>query len=167
MSIQRILVPIDGSHPALKAVETAAELARPLGASLTLLTVLEPPEMARAYVRSEAMEEIRRALWATSEVMLEKAAARIQDRKLKVKKQIVVGTPTNTIVATADAGYDLIVMASRGLGMHPSDRHLLGSVTEGVLRRTKRPVLVLPQHAQEPPTHELEGRMRKVETVVG
>jgi hypothetical protein len=42
--------------------------------------------------------------------------------------------------------------------MHPTERHLLGSVTEGVLRRSRCPVLVLPDHGEEG-TEDAPGRV--------
>lgn len=40
---KRILVPTDGSERSVKAVEGAARFARPLGATLVVMTVVEPP----------------------------------------------------------------------------------------------------------------------------
>ena len=39
---KRILVPTDGSERSVKAVEGAARFARPLGATLVVMTVVEP-----------------------------------------------------------------------------------------------------------------------------
>jgi nucleotide-binding universal stress UspA family protein len=48
MQIRRILVPIDGSALSLKAAGAAASLAARFGASLVLLTAIEPPEAMSA-----------------------------------------------------------------------------------------------------------------------
>jgi nucleotide-binding universal stress UspA family protein len=148
VSIHRILVPIDGSSQSLKAAEVAAELAGRLKARITLLIAVEPPEIAREYVAAEAMEEIRRGLSDAADAMLATAAARVQRPGVEVRKRLVTAPPVSAITAAAEAGQDLIVMASRGLGMHPTERHLLGSVAEGVLRRAACPVLVLPDHGE-------------------
>src|SRR4051812_5739415 len=54
MNVRQILVPIDGSEVSLAAADTAAELAQRLGASITLLTVVEPPEAISDYVSKTA-----------------------------------------------------------------------------------------------------------------
>jgi nucleotide-binding universal stress UspA family protein len=144
VQIRRILVPIDGSELSLRAAETAAELAHGLAASVTLFTVVDPPEAAAAYVNETTMEEIRRGLWQTAEAMLGQAAARIRSQHPQVERRTVWGSPVGEIAAEAKAGYDLIVMGSRGLGLEPVDRPMLGSVTERILRRAHCPVLVVP-----------------------
>src|SRR5438552_427699 len=144
MEIRRILVPIDGSELSLKAAEAAAELAQHLVAAVTLFTAVEPPEAAVAYVNKEALEEVRRGLWRAAEVMLDHAAERIRTRQPGAEKRLVWGTPAAAIVEEAGAGHQLIVMGSRGISMMPTDRNLLGSVTERVLRRTHCPVLIIP-----------------------
>ena len=55
MNVQRILVPIDGSELSLRAADTAVELARHFGASITFLTVVEPPEVRSDYVSKAAL----------------------------------------------------------------------------------------------------------------
>jgi nucleotide-binding universal stress UspA family protein len=149
MTIHRILVPIDGSELSLKAAESAAELAQRLVAAVTLLTVVEPPEAAAAYVTQTALEEVRRGLWRASEEMLHQAAARMGSLQPPVATRVVWGSPAAAIAAEADAGYQLVVMGSRGLGAEPIDRQLLGSVAERVLRRTHCPVLIIPVHAKK------------------
>ena len=68
---KRILVPTDGSEVSVKAVEGAVNFAKPLGATLVLVTVMEPysytnlseyrPESIEQYderVQSEAQERL-------------------------------------------------------------------------------------------------------------
>ena len=144
MQIQRILVPTDGSEPSLRAAEIAAGLAQRTGARVTLLTAVEPPEATRAYITAEALAAVEAGLRGAAEGMLDRAAARVRRIHPEVDLHVAWSSPVNAIVAEANQGYDLIVMASRGLGMEPSDRHLLGSVAERVLRRAHRPVLIVP-----------------------
>jgi nucleotide-binding universal stress UspA family protein len=119
---------------------------------MTLLTVVEPPEGVSPYVSAATVEELRRGVRQASEAMLEQAAARIRPVHAAVESRVVWGTPATSIVTEAQNGYDLIVMASRGMGMMPADRHLLGSVTERVLRRAGCPVLVIPGPGEEQPS---------------
>lgn len=149
MEIRQILVPIDGSELSLRAADAGASLAARFGASLSLFTAVEPPEAGASLVSESAMEAIRQAVWGAGEAMLDQAAARVRSLCPDARKQVVSGTPAAAIAAEANTGYDLVVMGSRGLGMVPSERHLLGSVTERVLRRTNCPVMVIPEPAAE------------------
>jgi nucleotide-binding universal stress UspA family protein len=136
----------------LQAAAAAAELAARFAAQVTLLTVVQPPEGMGPYVSEAIVEELRRGVQQASEAMLEQASARVRPVHLEVESRVVWGTPAASIAAEADSGYDLIVMGSRGMGMVPADRGLLGSVTERVLRRTRCPVLVIPAPGEEQPS---------------
>jgi nucleotide-binding universal stress UspA family protein len=148
MQIRRVLVPIDGSELSLKAADAAASLAARFGASLVLLTVMEPPEAMSAYVSGQALEEVRSGLGRAAEAMLAQAAERVRAQYPGAGTRLVWGSPAAAIAEEAEKGYDLVVMGSRGLGLAPVDRHLLGSVAERVLRRTRCPVLIIPAHEE-------------------
>jgi nucleotide-binding universal stress UspA family protein len=147
MQVEHILVPIDGSELSLKAADHAAALATHLDATITLFTAVDPPEADATYVSPDALGAVRQGVWRAAEVMQEQAAARIRARNARVETRIVWGAPASAIVTEADLRHQLVVMGSRGLGLLPADRQLLGSVTERVLRRTRRPVLVVPAEA--------------------
>jgi nucleotide-binding universal stress UspA family protein len=154
MQIRRVLVPIDGSDLSLKAADAAAELARRFDARITLLTAVDPPETVMAHMDETVMEEVRRGVQQAVEQMVDEAAARLRQQQLEVEARVVWGTPPSAIVAEADAGYDLIVMGSRGMGLAPWDRHFLGSVAERVLRRARCPVLIVPDPTEAGPEGE-------------
>jgi nucleotide-binding universal stress UspA family protein len=147
MEFRHILVPIDGSALSVQAVEAAARLAQRSGGSLTLLTAVEPPEAARAYVSDAALQEVRRGLSLAAGKLLEQAASRLTPLQLPVEKRIVEDSPVAAITAEANQGYDLIVMGSRGLGVQTAERTFLGSVAQRVLHRVNCPVLILPEHS--------------------
>ena len=57
---KRILVPTDGSERSVKAVEGAARFARPLGATLVVMTVVEPYSYTNlAEYRPESVLKLR------------------------------------------------------------------------------------------------------------
>ena len=77
---KRILVPTDGSERSVKAVEGAARFAKPLGATLVIMTVIEPysytnlaeyrPEsieqyMTSAYLLRQRSDSLRPSAWRT------------------------------------------------------------------------------------------------------
>ena len=146
MKIGHILVATDLSEESMSSITPVAELARSLGARITLLHVLEtleaiphgapfapplqevdPPETMEA-VR-ERLEQRRRAFGSG----------------IDIRSELVVGGKTaEEICDYADANdVDLIAVATHG---RTGFRHLvMGSVAEGVIRRSRVPVLVFPR----------------------
>ena len=75
---------------------------------------------------------------------LDAALEAAQEHGVAARTKLLVGNPSDEIVTHADSiGADLIVVGSRGLGAF--GRMLLGSVSRGVLRESRRPVLVVPE----------------------
>lgn len=137
MKPRRILVPLDGRRASETALRAAMEFARASRGRVYLLRVLGAPEpTVGASVRQRAAA--RRAaeyLAATRERL---ATDGVRD----VSTAVWSGSPAAAIVKAADAtDADMIIMASGGRAGPP--RAFVGSVTERVLRGTKRPVLVI------------------------
>src|SRR5882724_11231666 len=124
---RNILVAVDGSRDAKRALSQAVALARDQNALLTLITVVPPTSgmaMASAAVQSLGAED------AFNDVLRE-AAASIPD-DVGVTTVLAEGHPAQRIIDRAIAGdHDLIVMGSRGLGRIAGA--LLGSVSHRVL----------------------------------
>ena len=143
-----ILVAIDGSDLADRALDQAIAVAKALKSDVTVVTVSEPASVVGAgyyagagYIGDPVPELIKAQEKATRD-LLEKAEAKVKAAGLPVKTVYVNDSfPAEGIVRTAEKlGADLIVMGShgrRGLG-----RLLLGSQTGNVLAQTKTPVLV-------------------------
>ena len=135
-SISRILVPIDGSENAGKALEYAAAMAREANAEITLLYVLE-----RGLFKSKS-EEAKK----TGALILSKAANEVQG--IELHQELESGKPAEIITQMADKGdYDLIVMGSKGQSV--SMRFLLGSVSSHVIHYANRSVLIVPMSQEE------------------
>ena len=140
-----ILLPTDGSELATKAVDAGIELAKRLGAKVTIVTVVEPfhvltvsaaqLEDTRASYERHAAEHARQLLAA--------AAARAEAAGVSARQLTRTGDhPAEEIIAAAtEAGVDLIAMASHG--RRGLSALMLGSQTARVLAQTKVPVLVL------------------------
>lgn len=143
-----ILVPVDGSDHAKRALAEAADLARGSGAGLTVMTVAPDPSV---WMLSGAgwgvpvdFEQIREDTEKEYGKLLEDAAGSVED----VRPAVVLaqGRPADAIVAQArEHGHDLIVMGSRGRGSVKS--LLLGSVSHEVLQTSPCAVLVV--HARD------------------
>jgi nucleotide-binding universal stress UspA family protein len=130
-----ILVGIDGSAAATQALSQAIELARTTGATLAFVCVTRPGlELAPAAVESD-----RRTA--------EMAAVVARAVGVPATTHAAVGAPGEQIAALAEElDVDLIVVGSRGLGSVRGA--VLGSVSRGLLKRARRPVLVVKTHRQ-------------------
>ena len=136
----RILVAIDGSEHAWRALDVAADVAKRHGAQLIVLHVVpyEPmPAALRAFAEAEhislAEEEGRDHYARTLGDQLTRAAeARARGKGLsEVVGRTVEGNPADQILAeAASEGVDMIVMGSRGLS--DARAFFLGSVSHKV-----------------------------------
>lgn len=143
----KILVPLDGSELAERALPLAAKLAAQRDGRLVLLRVpvfdmpesLLPPVVERqdAHWREYTAED---AVHAATDY-LERIAARLVEQGNQVETRVVEGDPAGIIVDLAEMEQiSLIVMSPRGItGL---SRWVFGSVTERVLRQAPCPVLV-------------------------
>lgn len=134
--LSSVLLATDGSADAAVALEVAASLCDKLGAELHVVHAWRTPAMIEAAPMpiEPFAEDARRILDAEVERAARGGARRIQAHQEE-------GSPIRVILGLADVlGSDLIVMGSRGRG--PLLRLALGSVSEGVLYRAARPVLV-------------------------
>ncbi len=140
----KLLVGTDGSEHAARAVQVATELAQALGAELVACCATphdryeafgSPPPDAQAQLRTAASAAANDALTAAERLA---AAAGV-----RVTTRIVEGEVADrAILETADLqGCTMIVLGSHGRG--PLASALLGSVTQKVLARSTRPVLVV------------------------
>lgn len=135
--ISRILVPIDGSEYAYKALDWALDLADKYSANIELLCVI--PTTAFALVGPSEKELQERA-----EEILKEALNKTKKIKpnLKISTKILVGRPAEKIVEVAkEGGFDLIVMGARGLG--GIKEFFLGSVSDRVADEAQCPVVII------------------------
>jgi nucleotide-binding universal stress UspA family protein len=140
--IARILVPVDFSDHAQRALETAIDLAKTFGADLHLLHCYQiHPSSVSPYgiIVPETFEhDIRMAALQRLSEWREKASA----RGIRVQEHITAHFPSEEICSISERlGIDLIVMGSRGLtGL----KHLLlGSVAERTIQNAKCAVLTV------------------------
>jgi nucleotide-binding universal stress UspA family protein len=137
---KKILVPVDFSPASLDGLRYALGLARPFGARLTALHVVEPlGPMARLEVDMDAHE---RKLRNGVKLRLEKLHLEVDGPAGAFDTLFREGTSYHEIVAMAQRGdFDLISMAS--LGRSGLVDMLLGSTAERVVRHAPCPVLVV------------------------
>jgi nucleotide-binding universal stress UspA family protein len=146
MQFRHILAPTDFSEYSQKAVVSALELARTLGAKLTILHVVElPPYPAAGYVPPAV-----NATWPPFLDDLERQATQdlaqlvpeAESSDVEVVRLVAVGSPHRKIIDTAEAEQvDLIVMATAGRSGF--SRLIMGSIAERVVRTATCPVLTI------------------------
>jgi nucleotide-binding universal stress UspA family protein len=131
-----ILVPVDGSDHAMKAVDTATNLASKYGSRLVVLSVYKHHsqlESTHSLVRTrEEIEPPDATLKTLAQEVVDAAAARAKKNGAKQIETLVKrGQPARTIVQVAkQRGADAVIMGSRGLG--DVGGFLLGSVSHKV-----------------------------------
>ena len=140
---RKVLGAVDGSEESMRAAGTAANLARLVGAKLTLLHVICIP--AAAYSSGlEATSSIEKKARSSAEECLSAARGAAEERGVDARIRIVedLRSPVRGITEYAsENGVDLIVMGTRGLGGFK--RLLLGSVASGVVSYASCSVLVV------------------------
>jgi nucleotide-binding universal stress UspA family protein len=146
---QRILVPLDGSSTAERGLHEAIRLAAGTAAQIELLHVVDDFPGIREFAAYDLLEQARRERELRGEAALESAVALAEAAGVKATAKVlfVVTDLSDTIIARARrARCDAIVMGTHGRS--GLSRAVLGSVAEGVARRSPVPVLLVPPLAE-------------------
>ena len=149
---KKILVALDGSKLADRALDFALDLAGKYSAEIVLISVFDAPSVslvAPGIVFAPTstvkyLEELR----AFHEKVLSEALKKVKklEAGLKVSKKLVQGRAAEKIVETAEEGaFDLIVIGSRGLGGIKG--FVLGSISDRVADEAPCPVLIVKESA--------------------
>ena len=139
---KRIVVAYDGSDHAIKALNTAIELAKAFNSKLDVVEVVDTAAllgMGFAPIPSDVIAQI----YNKAQNDVEQAKKKAQEAGVKdVTSQVLEGDPATSIIEYASKnGADLIVMGSRGLSTFK--RLVLGSVSSKVVQESRVPVLVV------------------------
>jgi len=154
-----IIVPIDGSPFGELALPIALGIACKSGGEVRVVTVVTPLPASQAAEEDAALEEERVSL----------AQDQAESYQVELQKRVILSgcdlpischVETGPVVEGLDehtrkAGADLLVMTTHGRG--PLRRAWLGSVADGLLRRTPCPILaVRPKEGEELKLEERE-----------
>lgn len=154
---ERVLVPLDGSTTAAKALEQAEALAEKLGSSLILLRVVHTlGELAQTATPSlQTSIATSQDVIARSQSEGEKADARaylssladaLRSRGVEAETRVVAGEPAAEIIAAAKAANaSLIAMTPYGAGgAHTrAQRSVFGGVADEVMRQSPVATLIV------------------------
>lgn len=143
-SFEHLLLPTDGSACSDHALDEGLELAKALGAKVTILHAVEVPFTVYAMPDSMVYEpSIREDLRKVAQDTLDKALSQAakEDVEATIKLVDSGSARPDQAILDAEALADLTIMGTHG--RRGFDRALLGSVTGRVLRRSPAPHLVL------------------------
>ena len=149
---QRILLAIDGSHASRLALHQAIVVGKATGAEVEALFVADTSDAAIDMVGFDAITYAER-VEAYGRDTLSDAAAKLEAAGIKhttklLERAVAAGQISATIVSEAnESGADLIVLGTHG---RRGLKHLvMGSVAEGVVRKTNKPVLMVRSEVEE------------------
>jgi nucleotide-binding universal stress UspA family protein len=139
--MRRILIATDGSPSAHEAVELGLELASEHDSQVIFVHVVPAVDVLPlgGFGSTVAVQHV---VTAEDRQALDEAEQLADEAGVDARTRLLRGDAVDEIVAYADTlDADLLVVGSRGHGRLAST--LLGSVSKGILRETRRPVLVV------------------------
>ena len=149
----RVLVPLDGSELAERALPLAQSIAQSSSATIHLVQVVSRlPELEAgragdsiqvAELELDAARRLVEARVTRGQEYVGRVAAQLEKAGIEVTTAMLEGGAVENIVNyTREHGIDLVVMSTHGYGGFK--RLFLGSVTDRVIRSCEVPVLVVP-----------------------
>jgi nucleotide-binding universal stress UspA family protein len=163
---ERIVVPLDGTEHAERALPVAARIAHATDGTLIVISVLPPPFEAASYEESRTVEldpmgRKERLEWASSHLdeMIQNSAPWLED--VKIEKEVIAGTDSSSMFEEARLHRgDLVVLCSQ------RESGLKNWIFENVAKQAAchRPVpaiLALNEHGSFPP-FSLQERLLRV-----
>jgi nucleotide-binding universal stress UspA family protein len=139
---RKILVPLDGSPLAEKALDQAIKLAKVFDSEIILFQVVHfmpiygSPELVAPLIVDEKQKEY-------AEKYMAKITRETEDKGLKVRSVVKTGqqVAVEIIDFAKENGVELIIMCTRGRS--GISRWVLGSTAHKVLVRAETPILLL------------------------
>ncbi len=140
-SIQKILIPTDGSDYSIRAAEYGICIAKMLDAQITVVYVIDDVVLNQIFKVTE-LEEAELELKNDGQRYINYVLGLAQKENVKAASLIAKGRPFEQIVHLAKGlNVDLIVMGT--YGRRGAERILIGSVAERVIEYSPCPVLVV------------------------
>ena len=143
-TIDRVLVPLDGSPLSLSVLPFVEEVAATLGASLVLYNGVPPLDVyPGAETTAARIGTVIDDLMEQGRAFLGQVAREVKERgKVEARSVVTIGFAVDEIVRVAEEVHaGLIAMATHGRS--GVDRWVMGSVADGVVRRSSLPCLLV------------------------
>ncbi|MBM3933207.1 MAG: universal stress protein [SAR202 cluster bacterium] len=141
--ISKVIVPLDGSELAERALPFGEEIAGRMSLELELVRIVRigaSPYMGTVYSPPVYFDEV---LQGEAKAYLAEVAKRVAERGLKVNWKVFLGHPSGTLVDYARETRDEIIVMTTD-GRSGLTKWILGSVAESVVRHTGDAVLIVP-----------------------
>jgi len=143
MLFKNILVPFDLSNPSHQAFKVALDIAQKYDSKITLITCIEGDAWHHKFYDARADTELLKKQSKVAKKYMEKLEDAANKVGVNIKLQILKSTSVvkDITIFAKSRKVDLIVMSSHGrTGL---DKVILGSVANGVIQRTRCPVLLI------------------------
>ncbi len=143
MAFKNILVPYDGSVPAIRAFNKAMEITKQHDSNLKVVTCLDITNLGGWYKDKRVNKGILKNAKNLTEEYFSKLDKTAKQNSIQVDFKIIESKSiTKDLISFAKSkNIDLIVMGSFGRGGF--DKVLLGSVSNGIMQKAKCPVLII------------------------
>ena len=140
LQFKRILIPLDGSEDAERAIESTAMMANKMGAETILFRVTAPVQMAVGADNAKALtSQIRKQV----ERYLQTVRKRFEGVQPNINTQVETGPIAHSILAYAqDHHIDLIALTAHGASGEEAVSPL-GGVADKVMRGASQAVLII------------------------
>jgi len=140
---KRVLVPIDGSEPSFRALSLGAQMARDLGASLDIISVIDLKHVDAfdGYMMSE--EQFEELKVAVKEEVLEQAKKRLPDNAPPYRARLMWGGVVEVLLREAE-GEDVAMVFVGRTGKGFFGRMLEGSISRALSAHCAAPVTIVP-----------------------
>lgn len=141
----KIMVPVDESAAAKRALQEAIMLAKLCNSVIRVVNVIDQAQFSWGGVGILPSEEVRKAIQAASEQGVREAQAILDQSGIQYEIEVIesIGDKIADLLIreATEHEVDLLVMGTHGFSgfMHV----LMGSVAEGVLRQSDIPVMLL------------------------
>ena len=138
IKIKKILVPLDGSTNSFRGLDVAINMAREAHGTITGLYVagITKPRT------NEAITSLEKILLDHAQKIMKKAKLKAAQKGILFFDRVSYGDDGKRIVDIAERkNFDLIVIGSRGMGA--AKEIFLGSTSNYVLHKSKKPVLIV------------------------
>ncbi len=138
IKIKKILVPLDGSSNSFRGLDVAINMARQCHATITGLYVVGITKPRT----SEPISSPEKLFLEYAQKIMKKAKLKAAKKGILFFDRVSYGDYGKGIVDVAERkNFDLIVIGSRGMGS--AKEIFLGSVSNYVLHKSKKPVLIV------------------------
>jgi nucleotide-binding universal stress UspA family protein len=138
--LRHILIPLDGSKLSESAIPAGMALAKALGATITLLHILEknPPEAVHGQTHLQSPDEAQEYLKNVRASLLPADIAIHTHVHLEESKHVA----SSIVEHEEEFSHDLIVMCTHGRG--GASQLLFGSIAQQVISAGTKPLLLIP-----------------------